>query len=254
MYRHKDLLHFIAQKEAKCVELRAQLVAHEADLLQLKKKWEKIVAKGNDRQTRSGSGAVDLVRGIFGGLGELAISSSSHAPPTPSHSSSSSSTPGYTSSPVLASSPFKGNRPPLSTASRAASKGHFSHTSQCSSSSNSTAISSANTTRLSLSSASSLGGAEILKEKDAAAPVQVVDDDDDPDAWGPFETAHTEEPESIPGSALGLSGVDSGVNAQINGAAAQNPWVPNAVGKKFEELRGTETYVQLYQLTLGPPN
>lgn len=29
------------------MELRAQLAAHEADLLQLKKKWEKIVAKGN---------------------------------------------------------------------------------------------------------------------------------------------------------------------------------------------------------------
>jgi hypothetical protein len=53
-FRHKDLLHFIAQKESKCVELRAQLAAHEADLLQLKKKWEKIVGKGNDRQSRSG--------------------------------------------------------------------------------------------------------------------------------------------------------------------------------------------------------
>ncbi|KAG8713204.1 hypothetical protein FRC08_013574 [Ceratobasidium sp. 394] len=70
--KHKDLLHFIAQKESKCVELRAQLAAHEADLLQLKKKWEKIVAKGNGQGRTSDShtglslgrldatGAVDL--------------------------------------------------------------------------------------------------------------------------------------------------------------------------------------------------
>ncbi|KAJ7057758.1 hypothetical protein C8F01DRAFT_1371852 [Mycena amicta] len=44
--KHKDLLTFIAQKEAKCVELRAQLRAHEEELLQLKRKWERIVSRG----------------------------------------------------------------------------------------------------------------------------------------------------------------------------------------------------------------
>ncbi|CAE6531878.1 unnamed protein product [Rhizoctonia solani] len=186
--KHKDLLHFIAQKEAKCVELRAQLATHEADLLQLKKKWEKIVAKGNDRQSArmsTGNGAVDLVRGIFG-LGEIAL------PPSPTLPTQSPS-PGYTSSP----SPLKGSRPPLTPASR----GYLSHTPQSS-------TSTATSTRYSLSSASSLGGVEQLKEKDEP---RVVDaDDDDPDAWGPFETAEP-EPINLSGparSALGLSGVE----------------------------------------------
>ncbi|CAE6527462.1 unnamed protein product, partial [Rhizoctonia solani] len=190
--KHKDLLHFIAQKEAKCVELRAQLATHEADLLQLKKKWEKIVAKGNDRQaarTSTGNGAVDLVRGIFG-LGEIAL------PPSPTLPSPGNiSSPGYTSSP----SPIKGNRPPLTPASR----GHLSHTPQSS-------VSTATSTRYSLSSASSLAGVDQLKEKDEP---RVVDaDDDDPDAWGPFETAEP-EPINLSGparSALGLSGVGLG--------------------------------------------
>ena len=32
--RHAELLHFIAQKESKCLELRSQLQIHEAELLQ----------------------------------------------------------------------------------------------------------------------------------------------------------------------------------------------------------------------------
>jgi hypothetical protein len=32
--RHAELLHFIAQKESKCLELRSQLALHEAELLQ----------------------------------------------------------------------------------------------------------------------------------------------------------------------------------------------------------------------------
>ncbi|KAJ7336429.1 hypothetical protein DFH08DRAFT_1083189 [Mycena albidolilacea] len=44
--KHADLLHFIAQKESKCLELRSQLAVHEAELLQLKRKWERIVSRG----------------------------------------------------------------------------------------------------------------------------------------------------------------------------------------------------------------
>ncbi|CAE6376702.1 unnamed protein product [Rhizoctonia solani] len=187
--KHKDLLHFIAQKEAKCVELRTQLATHEADLLQLKKKWEKIVAKGNDRQaarTSTGNGAVDLVRGIFG-LGEIAL------PPSPTQPTQSSPSPSYTSSP----SPLKGSKPPLTPASR----GYLSHTPQSS-------TSTATSTRYSLSSVSSFAGVEQLKEKDE--PHVVDAEDDDPDAWGPFETAEP-EPIRLSGpamSALGLSGVE----------------------------------------------
>ncbi|KAF8601479.1 hypothetical protein BDV93DRAFT_524656 [Ceratobasidium sp. AG-I] len=258
--KHKDLLHFIAQKESKCVELRAQLAAHEADLLQLKKKWEKIVAKGNG--ARSGTsdshsglglgrldatGAVDLVRGIFGGLGELAAPSATSPAQPSSLSSSSVSTPNHVSSPLASSSnttlPAKHEtKTPVTTAaSRAASKGHLVHTPQSSSSSNSTALSSANTTRLSLSSASSLGGAELLK--DTTEPVV----DDDLDAWGPFEGGPTDEPEAL--SALGLSGVEGEMKESATPVdkenAAQSPsWVPTSVGKRWEELRGTDTYAK----------
>ncbi|KAI0790333.1 hypothetical protein C8Q75DRAFT_806268 [Abortiporus biennis] len=47
--KHADLLRFIAQKESKCLELRSQLSVHEAELAQLKRKWERIVSRGMDR-------------------------------------------------------------------------------------------------------------------------------------------------------------------------------------------------------------
>ncbi|PIL27632.1 hypothetical protein GSI_10784 [Ganoderma sinense ZZ0214-1] len=47
--KHADLLRFIAQKESKCLELRSQLAVHEAELAQLKRKWERIVSRGMDR-------------------------------------------------------------------------------------------------------------------------------------------------------------------------------------------------------------
>ncbi|KAK0438340.1 uncharacterized protein EV420DRAFT_1486711 [Desarmillaria tabescens] len=53
--KHADLLHFIAQKESKCLELRSQLAVHEAELLQLKRKWERIVSRGFERQQQTPS-------------------------------------------------------------------------------------------------------------------------------------------------------------------------------------------------------
>ncbi|KAF9220748.1 hypothetical protein BS17DRAFT_820258 [Gyrodon lividus] len=44
--KHADLLHFIAQKERKCLELRDQLAVHERELAELKRKWERIVNRG----------------------------------------------------------------------------------------------------------------------------------------------------------------------------------------------------------------
>ncbi|KAJ4473794.1 hypothetical protein J3R30DRAFT_729016 [Lentinula aciculospora] len=52
--KHADLLHFIAQKESKCLELRTQLSAHETELLQLKKKWERIVFRGFEKSQAKG--------------------------------------------------------------------------------------------------------------------------------------------------------------------------------------------------------
>ena len=77
-YRHADLLRFIAQKESKCLELRTQLAQHEADLLLLKRKWERIVSKGLpssariEVQTNVGSDMLDGIReGVQSGLGKV---------------------------------------------------------------------------------------------------------------------------------------------------------------------------------------
>ncbi|EAU82934.1 hypothetical protein CC1G_12364 [Coprinopsis cinerea okayama7 len=48
--QHADLLSFIAQKEAYCLELRTQLAAHEEELAELKRKWERIVNRGVERE------------------------------------------------------------------------------------------------------------------------------------------------------------------------------------------------------------
>ncbi|KAG6331509.1 hypothetical protein ID866_7579 [Astraeus odoratus] len=52
---HADLLHFIAQKERKCLELREQLALHEKELAELKRKWERIV----NRNLATGGGGYD---------------------------------------------------------------------------------------------------------------------------------------------------------------------------------------------------
>ncbi|KAI0032613.1 hypothetical protein K488DRAFT_85718 [Vararia minispora EC-137] len=43
--KHAPLLQFIAQKEARCLELRSQLATQEAELLALKQAWERIVRR-----------------------------------------------------------------------------------------------------------------------------------------------------------------------------------------------------------------
>ncbi|KAF8519462.1 hypothetical protein JB92DRAFT_2004277 [Gautieria morchelliformis] len=88
--RHADLLRFIAQKESKCLELRTQLAQHEADLLLLKRKWERIVSKGlpssarSEIPTNTGSDVLGGIReGVQSGLGRvLAVLEPSPAGPS----------------------------------------------------------------------------------------------------------------------------------------------------------------------------
>ncbi|VDC07374.1 unnamed protein product [Peniophora sp. CBMAI 1063] len=51
--KHAPLLQFIAQKEAKCLELRSQLSAHEQELQVLKQAWERIVRRDFGKVTPS---------------------------------------------------------------------------------------------------------------------------------------------------------------------------------------------------------
>jgi len=86
--RHADLLQTIAQKESECLEHRSRLAIHESELLDLKRKWERIVNREFGRNippsisasTRSASGTLALantnsavvLNGLVGGVRALA--------------------------------------------------------------------------------------------------------------------------------------------------------------------------------------
>lgn len=189
VFRHSDLLQFIAQKEAKCMELRSQLTVHESELAQLKKKWERIVCRGMDRayathpttggaqppsatQANAHTAVSALIPSANAAIKEgvrLIAAGLDLAPGTPS--SSRPHTPSMPhGSPVLStpSMPISG----LTTVSRTAMK--VRHNTNMSTSSVSTATTSSTATtqsqRLSQSSASSLTSSlsfdECLEEED----------------------------------------------------------------------------------------
>jgi hypothetical protein len=86
--RYADLLQFIAQKESKCLELRSQLAIHESELLELKRKWERIVRREFGRNIPSTSTPASpatsaVLNGLVGGVRALAAATTS-PPPTPS--------------------------------------------------------------------------------------------------------------------------------------------------------------------------
>lgn len=165
--RHADLLQFIAQKESKCLELRSQLATHEAELAQLKRKWERIVSRGMDRVSSISTddnpsnpgvpspsanavvleGIKEGVRMLASGLGEL--SSSPVASP--------SSVPVQVL-PGIAS---------ISRASIGRIRGHSSQQSTSSVSTTGTTSTHSTNMRLSQSSASSLAFDEPLQEQRA---------------------------------------------------------------------------------------
>ena len=88
--RYADLLQFIAQKESKCLELRSQLTIHESELLELKRKWERIVRREFGRNVPSTSSPASpatsaVLNGFVGGMRALAAATTS-PPLTPSMS------------------------------------------------------------------------------------------------------------------------------------------------------------------------
>ncbi|KAI0711312.1 hypothetical protein C8Q76DRAFT_694270 [Earliella scabrosa] len=162
--KHADLLRFIAQKESKCLELRSQLAAHEAELAQLKRKWERIVSRGMDRAysqqpTHPGSGSGSLLSGAVKDVSRLLAAGLSDlsTPPSPSP----------LTRPEPSSAPL---RTPVLKAGRA--YGHSNTQSTSSVSTSATSATSASLTnssvRLSQSSASSLAFDETPYEQDEA--------------------------------------------------------------------------------------
>ncbi|KAI0360550.1 hypothetical protein OH77DRAFT_1393248 [Trametes cingulata] len=156
--KHADLLRFIAQKESKCLELRSQLAAHEAELAQLKRKWERIVSRGMDRaysQPSSHSGSSSLLseamkEGVQGvsRLFSAGLGDHSSNPQASNESASSASAPPRT--PIL---PLRAGR----------INGHANTQSTSSVSTAATSLTSSSV-RLSQSSASSLAFEDTLCE------------------------------------------------------------------------------------------
>ena len=88
--RYADLLQFIAQKESKCLELRSHLAIHESELLELKRKWERIVRREFGRNIPSASNPASpptsaVLNGLVGGVRALAAATTT-PPLTPSMS------------------------------------------------------------------------------------------------------------------------------------------------------------------------
>ncbi|KAL4260479.1 hypothetical protein AB1N83_006400 [Pleurotus pulmonarius] len=165
--RHAELLHVIAQKESICLELRSQLEAHEAELLQLKRKWEIVVSRGLDIPTPLGldripptphaadNGSAIVLEGIkegVQGVGRLILGQ----PVTTS-----------------AKSRARGDR------HRTMTTPHLSQSSDISVSSNTSSWSSATTTSTKRTSVSSSGSAgadkEVVQDTGIAAPAGTTD-------------------------------------------------------------------------------
>ncbi|KAI0635298.1 hypothetical protein C8Q77DRAFT_695601 [Trametes polyzona] len=150
--KHADLLRFIAQKESKCLELRSQLAAHEAELAQLKRKWERIVSRGMDRAysqpPQSGSGSSSLLSGAMKegvqGVSRLLAAGLSDLSSTPT---STPSKPDYPQTPT---------RTPILPLRTSRLQGHASTQSTSSVSTTATSLTNTSSVRLSQSSASSL--------------------------------------------------------------------------------------------------
>ncbi|TFK67586.1 hypothetical protein BDN72DRAFT_888859 [Pluteus cervinus] len=69
--KHGELLQSIAQKEQLCLELRSQLSTHEAELAQLKRKWEFVVNRGYVPPTSAGlSGSTGPGGAVLEGIKE----------------------------------------------------------------------------------------------------------------------------------------------------------------------------------------
>ncbi|KAF7289986.1 hypothetical protein MIND_01373900 [Mycena indigotica] len=214
--RHKDLLEFIAQKEAKVLELRSQLAAHENELLQLKRKWERIVSRGftshnipsvsgvnietdSSITSPTNSGAMlDGIREGVQGVGRLIAAFS----PTP-----------YSTS----ESPTR-------------------HTHSTSSSTSGTSKS----TRLSQSSTSSIEEESSCAD-DAEGQVLMVHDTGATPTMSPnpaFNVRRHQQhlPEQAPQAEEGLFDFAVANATSIHGATPASGWV-GTVGKKWEELQ-----------------
>jgi len=153
--KHADLLQFIAQKEAKCLDLRSQLAMHEAELLQLKRKWERIVSRGFQK----GDGV-----------------SEAHVNPNPGNSvvleGIKEGVQGVSRFIAAGLTDLSSNPSPPMRLSSAPKRGHSANQSSSSASTNTTDTKSS--ARLSQSSASSLGDETLLSPREEEEDQELI--------------------------------------------------------------------------------
>ena len=266
--RHADLLRFIAQKEAKCMELRTQLASQEEELAQLKRKWERIVNRGFDRvyaingitppQSMSGP----MLEGIKEGVQEVSrmitagLSDHGSAPSNSTH-------------PVSALSPTHSTRQSTSSVTTSSSGStRFSHTSANSSlveddfplesPKEGETLGQKDQTRIFEGISQSPTCTPILENLPAVDISKTILDEDRvskslrrrsrdippgttgkvPSKFGQGRQREGKSP-MLPASSMpGLGTLPSGTPS----------WVLGTVGKKWEELQRTETYVYSHPL------
>ncbi|KAF8589161.1 hypothetical protein K439DRAFT_473541 [Ramaria rubella] len=278
--KHADLLRFIAQKESKCLELRTQLAQHEADLLLLKRKWERIVSKGSpstsrtDASTSVGIDMLDGIReGVQTGLGKMfaVLEPSSGGP---------SASPPSTSLPSTSTQPIKfehhsqrlmgdisvssSKRASISTASSSSTRDRSS-LSDSRSSASSLFDELASLDRLASSiegSSTTCLSSDINGEFPATRPSRAVKRNSTPIrnstsvTQSPTEgTSETSNPDDDPSSkrrrsrpsSINFSQFPSPFSSSISpesltplGKPVGN-WVPTGLNRKWEELKGNET-------------
>lgn len=237
-----DLLRFIAQKEAKCLELRTQLAQHEGDLLVLKRKWERIVSKGLPQSSRQDSTHVasEMLEGIRGGVQSsfekvLAVlepgAMENHSPqssPTPFMLSSSAYAPHdvfpLTSKRISISSTSTHDRSSL-TGSRSSRSSLFDDVSSFGDQSLDSSIGEESATILATEKLSNRRNSSSLLVP-TAAPSK--------DALSP-KTPSESRLSQLP--SLGASEALAPLGKQMAN------WIPPAINKKWEELKENETWV-----------
>ena len=265
--RHADLLRFIAQKEAKCMELRTKLASQEEELVQLKRKWEKIVNRGFDRvyaangMTPPQSTSSPMLEGIKEGMQEVSrvittgLGDYKSAPPNTTHpspallrthstcqstSSVATSSSGSTrfSHPSANSSLVEGDFPlELPEGGELLEKGGRMRILEEISQSPTFAPILEIPAIVDISKTSSEGGkvTKTLRRRSRDVP---------PESVGRTSSKSSQEQEQSP--MLSVSSIP-GLGTLPSGTPS---WVLGTVGKKWVELQRTETYVCLHSLLL----
>ena len=268
--RHADLLRFIAQKEAKCMELRTQLASQEDELTQLKRKWEKIVNRGFDRvyaangitppQSTSGpvlegikEGVQEVGRIIAAGLGDYGSPppNSTNSVPTPprthsTHQSTSSVTTSSSGSTRLShssasSSPVDEDLPlelreeveVLGKKDQARVIGELSQSPTCT-----PILEDSTAVDISKTSPDEDKISKTLRRRSRDVPPETTGRV--PPKLGQAQQRDGKSPILPTSSMPGLGNLPSGTPS----------WVLGTVGKKWEELQRTEAYV--YSFTPKP--